>query len=603
MKILKNGGLMVIGDDQGIIDSERECASGIYLEDTRFISKLSLKTSIFARRLYTVFSWDRVEAFFLVRIRPDVPYFDAGISEELRVTGNSILCLLKLKNFTLSEIQITINYDVRYVFEDIFSVRRQNDSYLGVKSFEALSAFSARNMHYESDVEKDVVQNSLPETTLDLKPGETATIPGKLHLKKIVKKCVVFKDMLQDRPVEKLKFVKTSRLFMDEDIADLSMLLIPTKFGDFPGAGLPWYATFFGRDSIIFGLQSLEFIPEMSRTIIIALSQLQSAEYDASREAEPGKVIHEARLNELSLSGRLPYESYYGSVDVTLLYVILVERYYEATADTDLINLLEDNIRAAAACIDEHADKDGDGYVEFTPSKGVLQVHGWKDSEDSVNFADGRTAEAPVALVEVQGYLYGAYTCLEKLMRFFSDEEKARDYARRARVLKEGFNCDFWIHDQKYVAAALDKHKTIVDSIASNPGHCLMTGIVDEERAGFVVKRLFSEELYTGWGIRTFSNKMKRYNPFSYHNGSVWPHDNSMIMLGLMRYGFLNEARKLAEDLLRARKNYRDKRLPEVFSGLSTFESSGRVVEYPASCSPQLWPLGTIFTISQALDA
>jgi glycogen debranching enzyme len=231
-----------------------------------------------------------------------------------------------------------------------------------------------------------------------------------------------------------------------------------------------------------------------------------------------------------------------------------------------------------------------------------LTSQGWKDSSDSVTFSDGEIARPPVALVEVQGYLYSAYRSLSFIYQKFGNKEKSRKYESLASDLKERFNKDFWMENEKYYAIALDGNNKQVNSISSNPGHCLFCRLIDENKSEHVVSRLLSSELFSGWGIRTLSNKMKRYNPFSYHNGSVWPHDNSLIMIGMLRYGYSLEAKKIARVLLDALEKTPGLRLPELFSGLDRKLTGERAVEYPTSCSPQLWSIGTLFSIYEILE-
>jgi len=261
------------------------------------------------------------------------------------------------------------------------------------------------------------------------------------------------------------------------------------------------------------------------------------------------------------------------------------------------------NIEAAERWIYEYGDADGDGYVEYLPvSERGLQTQGWKDSGDSVSFKSGELARPPVAFVEVQGYLYQAYHSLVYIYERLGKRERIPIILEKAKTLRHNFNRDFWLEDEEYFALALDGNKRKVDSISSNPGQCLFTSIVDDDKVDPVVKRLLSPELFSGWGVRTLSSYMKRYNPFSYHNGSVWPHDNSIIIMGLLKHGYTLEAKKISSALLEAMKKFDDRRLPELFSGLSKEEANGDIVEYPASCSPQLWSIGTLFTINRALN-
>jgi len=434
MKIFKNGNLMAVTDGKGVIDCASEKAAGIYLEDTRFISRMILKASIQLKRLHVDFSWNRIEARYLGRSRPEVPHFDIFLSETLRVEGNTLYAELTVRNYSLEEVKLAFDYEIGCAFEDIFTVRGENDAYTGLDTSRAVSSSSLNSLQYESDFEKDTIEDSLPSLFLKLGPGESSSASGKLRLSKAVKKESIFKSMLSERPVGDLQLARNVNQIGEREIGDLKMLMIPTVYGDFPGAGLPWYATVFGRDSLIFGLQTVDLLPEITRNILKVHSLLQSCEEDPHSEAQPGKIVHETRLNELALSGRLPFERYYGTIDATLLFIMLSHRYYRQTGDLDFMKSIENNLVSAAKWIDKFADPDNDGYVEFAPSSSGLINQGWKDSSDSVSFADGRLAEPPLALVEVQGYLYDAFKCLESGRS--QDQFQPRFLARERELLR-----------------------------------------------------------------------------------------------------------------------------------------------------------------------
>ncbi|MFO7882933.1 MAG: amylo-alpha-1,6-glucosidase [Kosmotogaceae bacterium] len=605
MKILKDGNLMVVTDDFFNIDSNKESASGIYLEDTRFISEMALKTNFKLKQIQNHHSWNKFTTRYLSRDKPTSTHYNIEITEKGFVQGNRFYIDLLIRNFSKDGLHLSVSYFLKYTYEDIFSVRSKNETYMDISKDTLHSEKELFKDAFEDELTKYYVDNKLPEGSYRIKPGESLKLKGRLYLKKEIKKKSDFKEILEDRAT---KFNHDPERFYNDivrnAIEDLRSLMIPTVFGDFPGAGLPWFATIFGRDSIIFALQTLKVFPEIAKTVILVHSYFQATEEDNFTDATPGKIVHEIRLNPLSLSNKLPFTSYYGNIDGTLLYLVLVGEYLNFTKDIETINRIKANIAAAECWIERYADIDNDGYIEYSPSSETsLTTQGWKDSEDSIHFSNGKLAEAPIALVEVQGYLYLAYLSLMRIYKTLDDSKKSKRYEQLASKLKERFNHDFWLSEEKYFAMALDKDKKRVDAIGSNPGHCLYAGIISEEKARYVVSRLLSDDLYTGWGIRTLSKEMSRYNPYSYHNGTVWPHDNSLSLLGLMKYGFKTEAVKLANSLLEATEKLPNRKLPELFCGLSRKESDDNVVVYPTSCSPQLWSLGTIFTIYEILSA
>ncbi|AKI97604.1 amylo-alpha-1,6-glucosidase [Kosmotoga pacifica] len=604
MKIIKNGNLMIVSNDEGIIDSRRDIAAGLYLEDTRFCSAFYLETDRGMKKLQSKFGSDFIINRYLFRSSPLSNHFDILLEETMIVSGNKLLLKLRLTNYSNGDVDINLKYVMKSGYEDIFVVREVNDSYFGLSERGTTSEIQEdKGLEYEDASAFYRIEKELPEGHFALGPKQTLNLKGYLHFYKVLKSSNIFKDMLEDRPIRfPSRPIEELAPLVKQSIGALKMLMIPTRYGDFPAAGLPWYATIFGRDSLIFALQTLETFPETARTVLEVLGIFQAVKIDDFKDSVPGKIIHEVRLNYLSLSNQIPFEQYYGTIDATLLYIILAGKYLEVTGDTKTIEKLLPNIEAAERWIYEYGDADGDGYIEYRPvSERGLQTQGWKDSGDSVSFKEGELAHPPIAFVEVQGYLYLAYHYLSFIYTKLGKTERATELLERSRNLKENFNKDFWMESEGYFAIALDGNKRKVDSISSNPGQCLFTGIIDDEKVEAVVRKLMSSELFSGWGIRTLSIHMKRYNPFSYHNGSVWPHDNSIIIMGLLKYGYTTEAKKISMALLDAMKKFDDKLLPELFSGLSKEETGGDIVEYPTSCSPQLWSIGTIFTINQAL--
>jgi glycogen debranching enzyme len=391
----------------------------------------------------------------------------------------------------------------------------------------------------------------------------------------------------------------------ERSLIDLAALRFETTL--FPGqpmpaAGLPWFMTVFGRDSLLTSFQALPFTPELAETTLRVLARYQAKELDDFRDAEPGKILHEIRFGELTHFDERPHSPYYGTADATPLFLVLLDEYERWTGDHELVRELEPNARAALQWIDEHGDSDGDGYVEYE-RRNVdtgLENQCWKDSWDSIRFADGTIAAGPVATCEIQGYVYDAKVRAARLAReIWEDEELASRLRREADELSERFNRDYWLEERGYYALALDGQKRPVDSLTSNAGHLLWSGIVPEDRADRVAEHLVGPALFSGWGVRTMADGEGGYNPIRYHNGTVWPHDNSLIAHGLARYGFRAEAAKISLATLEAATFFRY-RLPEVFAGYRRGRTSFPV-EYPTASSPQAWATGTPLLLLRVL--
>ncbi|MGB8956162.1 MAG: amylo-alpha-1,6-glucosidase [Tumebacillaceae bacterium] len=380
------------------------------------------------------------------------------------------------------------------------------------------------------------------------------------------------------------------------------MLALLTDLGDgrFPVAGVPIYAVPFGRDSLIAAWQTAAVQPEIMRGTLKTMARHQGTKIDAWRDEQPGKILHEIRYGELANLNVIPHAPYYGTIDATPLFLVLAAEYFYWTGDEAFLRELLPNIERALEWCDQYGDRDGDGYVEYyqESSKGCTN-QGWKDSGDSLVHRNGELAEASIALSEVQGYVYDAKVRLASVFERLGHAEKATALREQAAALRTRYAQDFWMDDEKYVALALDKNKAQVGSVSSNPGHNLLSGLLTEEQAAHVAKRLLADDMFSGWGIRTLSANEKAYNPMSYHNGSVWPHDNSLIVMGLKRYGFHAEAERVMEGLLATAGHFAYDRLPELFCGYDTDE--GHPVSYPVACSPQAWAAGTALTFVRVI--
>jgi glycogen debranching enzyme len=380
-------------------------------------------------------------------------------------------------------------------------------------------------------------------------------------------------------------------------LSDLGALRLPpdiSKGATLPAAGLPWFMALFGRDSIIASFQALPYLPGLAATTLRVLADRQAHDRDDFHEREPGKILHELRFGELTDSGARPHSPYFGSADSTPLFLVLLDEYHRWSGDDELVQALEPNARAALAWVDDSGDVDGDGYVEYArrnQTTGLINQC-WKDSWDAIQFADGTHPSGPIATCEIQGYVYDALMRTARLAReVWADPQLGERLERRASALRASLHRDFWMPERGCHAVALDGDKRQIDSLTSNIGHLLWSGVLDEAEAAATANRLLESELYSGWGIRTLGDDEAGYNPLGYHTGTVWPHENSLIAAGLARYGHHEQAATIAAAMLSAAPHF-EHRLPEVFAGYPAAVTSVPVA-YPTASRPQAWAAGT----------
>ena len=394
--------------------------------------------------------------------------------------------------------------------------------------------------------------------------------------------------------------VKTSNeecdQWLERSRADLAMMLTQTEHGPYPYAGVPWFSTVFGRDGIITALQCLWLNPVMGRSVLACLAATQARGTDELRAATPGKIVHEIRRGEMAALREIPFGQYYGTVDATPLFLMLAGAYFKRSADREFIESIWPSIMAACEWLERYGDLDGDGFIEFAADRQGLRNQGWKDSEDSTFHRNGALAEGPIALCEVQGYAYAGMLAVASLAHALRQPELALRMHQRAERLQRQFDAAYWVDDMSLYAMALDGSKRPCAVRTSNPGHCLFCGIVPPERAARMAEEYTHERFASGWGIRTLAADEVNYNPMSYHNGSVWPHDTAVVAAGLARYGFSAAAIGLLEDLLDASTYFDLHRMPELFCGFTRREDQGPT-RYPLACSPQAWAAGSVFQV------
>jgi glycogen debranching enzyme len=631
VEVLKQGDTFGLFDRYGDIHSLRTGSQGLYHEGTRFLSRFELTMNGERPLLLSSTVTEKNVLLNVDLMNPDITH-----EGQVEVTRGALhlsrtrflwqgLCFerLRIHNYSLLPIPVRLSISVDADFADLFEVRGTKRNRRG-RRLETVTSKDGISLGYAGldRVDRWVTVRCAPAPTT-VHPGEilcdTLLPAGKVVQWELTISCdidrqsrgdlsyesglVAVERALHSAKADDCLIVTSNEQFnvwLNRSLADLHMMVTDTLDGPYPYAGVPWFSTPFGRDGLITAFEFLWVNPTIARGVLAFLAATQAREVVSEQDAEIGKILHETRKGEMAALNEIPFGRYYGSIDATPLFIMLAGAYYERTGDQALIAQIWSNIERALQWIDHAGDLDGDGFVEYSRrSKDGLVHQGWKDSQDAVFHADGSSAEGPIALGEVQGYVFAAKRGAAQLAFVLGHTEQAERLLKEADKLRTQFERRFWCNDLSSYALALDGSKQPCRVKTSNAGHCLWTGIADYKHGMRTAKTLVGGDMFNGWGVRTVAASEVRYNPMAYHNGSVWPHDNALIAAGMASYGFKQGALKILSGLFDASQFLELHRLPELFCGFSRRPGEGPTL-YPVACSPQTWSSVAVFLLLQS---
>jgi glycogen debranching enzyme len=630
-RALKHGDTFIVVDSHGDIGASAGGSDGLYHDDTRFLSLLELRLNGAQPLLLGSNVRDDNTLLAVDLTNPDIYAGDqivlhkdiVHVARTLFLWKGTAYQRIKVRNHGLKPVEVALSLRFDNDFADLFEVRGERRARRGVTSHRVIDGKGQVLLSYTG------LDEAWRRTTLtfDPQPAELTTnsavyrfvlAPHEARPIFLLASC---REAIGDPPAPFLRgllgahrelrretqdiaTVETSNGHFNEVLcraaADLGMLMTETPHGRYPYAGIPWYSTTFGRDGLITAIEMLWCDPGMARGVLRRLAAFQAKDSDPAADAEPGKILHEMRAGEMAALREVPFGLYYGSVDSTPLFVLLAGLYAERSGDDETLRGLWPAIEAGLAWIDGPGDLDGDGFVEYyrKTEKGLAN-QGWKDSYDAIFHADGRMAEGPIALAEVQGYVFAAKETAARCALRLGDNALAEKLHAQAKRLKENFDAAFWCPEIGMYALALDGAKQPCAVRTSNAGQTLFTGIAREDRARMIASELLGPRFFSGWGIRTVARGEARYNPMSYHNGSIWPHDNALIALGFARYGLNRAVAQVSKGLFECATYMDLRRLPELFCGFQRERRRGPTL-YPVACAPQAWASATPFSLIQA---
>lgn len=628
--VLKQDDSFLVTDESGDIDLEVRADAGLFHEGTRFLS--AMRFSLANSRPLLLSSTVRTDNLLMTvdltntdmrdKNKVSLPRGTVYISRSKFLWKGVCYETIRIHNFgtTTCSINWSLHFDADYA--DIFEVRGEKRERRGEQLTPELQRDGIqlgyigldnqlRTTRITCSPSPGAILESEFDFALTLEPKGDATFRIAVACQlgagaPILETQEAYRHSTQiiARRRENESVIETSNYrfasWVERSAADLQMMLTETPHGLYPYAGVPWFSTPFGRDGMITALECLWLAPRIARGVLTYLAATQAENISPEQDAEPGKILHEARTGEMAALGEIPFRRYYGSIDATPLFVLLAGAYYKRTADLDFIRSIWPNIERALEWIDGYGDADGDGFVEYSrhSSSGLVQ-QGWKDSQDSIFHRNGALARGPIALCEVQAYVYSAKRFASELARALGHPNRAAALQQQAESLRIAFDKAFWNEDMGTYALALDGDKGQCKVAASNAGHCLFASIASPARAAAVCDRLMHEDMFNGWGVRTLASCEHRYNPISYHNGSVWPHDNALIAWGLNEYGHKEAVAQIASALFECALYMDLHRLPELFCGFDKRPGSGPTL-YPVACSPQSWAAASSFLLIAA---
>lgn len=637
LRTLKENDIFLVCDALGNIPGNcRTTSMGLFCADTRYLSRMELRLNGQPPVLLS----GTADAGYAATMRMTNSFEEGGLQpDSVGISRSIVLCggvfeHIELTNYSSHPVDISLSLSFGADFADLFEVRgfhraRRGQSLRPGGELPADTIVLAYRGLDEQVMETRIHFNQLPDRidgtsaswNFLLKPHQQVQVEYRMLLLRegesasytpapaTFEQARATAQSAQQAWRQSVTQIHSNNdLFnqaLERSTRDLFLLRILLPEGHSVAAGVPWFATLFGRDSIITASQTLLLEPAIARETLKLLAHFQGKADNPWRDEQPGKILHEIRRGELARCQEVPHTPYYGTVDATPLWLMLLAEYYAWTADIGLLRELWPNALAAMAWIDRQCDEQPGplrGYLAYRrQSERGLANQGWKDSDDCIVHADGRRATGAIALCEVQGYVYASKVRLAQLAPLFGDEELAEVWYKQAQDLKERFNRDFWLNEQDYCALALDGEGRLVEGISSNPGHCLLTGILSRDHRLAVAERLTAPDLFSGWGIRTLHSLSPAFNPIGYHTGSVWPHDNSLVALGLRSVGAVSQMLEIGSVLFEVAQNQPLYRLLELFCGFTRDAQDSLLASYPVACSPQAWAAGSLFQILQAM--
>ena len=633
-RTLKNGDMFGVFDLSGNILPYEGGTEGLYNRDTRHLSVFDLTIGGGRPVLLSSTLRDDNTALICDLANPDLTrdgkvVVDHSVIHIRRVRfmiNATLFERVQIRSFSHEPQLVRLEFSFDADFADLFEVRGTTRTRHGTRQPTEVDETSVTLAYIGLDERRrttrlrfsptpDALDGSRATFDVTIQPGQqtllyieigcndAAAAPAREVRTNYLTSLVESRRWMRTRSAKAAAMESSNELFNEairRAVADLYMLITEKPTGLYPYAGIPWFTAAFGRDALITAYEVLWMDPAIARGVLKFLAATQATTVDAAADSEPGKIVHEMRNGEMAELGEVPFRRYYGSVDSTPLFVMLAGAYFERTHDGTTLQQLWPHLEAAMDWIARYGDRDGDGFVEYFRATGAgLQNQGWKDSFDSVFHANGDLAEGPIALVEVQGYVYAAHRAMAEIGRQLGHEQVATSHDRKAEALRLAFEEAFWCEEIGTYALALDGAKKPCCVRTSNPGHLLMTGIVAPARAARMAEGFMNHDFFTGWGIRTVASTEARYNPMGYHNGSVWPHDNALIAMGLARYGHTDAVAKIFQGQFDAALYIDMRRLPELFCGFARRRAQGPTF-YPVACSPQAWAAAALPALLQA---